>query len=46
MKKFFAVLLAVAMCFSLTALAVPASADGEIVINFPSISEGTDSKAP
>ena len=46
MKKFFAVLLAVAMCFSLTALAVPASADGEIVINFPSIWVGTDSKAP
>ncbi len=46
MKKFFAVLLAVAMCFSLTVLAVPASAEGEIVINFPSIWVGTDSKAP
>ncbi len=46
MKKLFALVLALAMCFSLTALAVPASADGEIVINFPSIWVGTDSKAP
>ena len=46
MKKLFALVLALALCFSLAALAVPASADGEIVINFPSIWVGTDSKAP
>ncbi len=45
MKKLFALVLAFALCLSLTALAVPASADGEIVINFPSIWVGTDSKA-
>ena len=46
MKKLFALLLALAMCFSLMAVAAPAWADGEIVINFPSIWVGTDSKAP
>ena len=46
MKKLFALILAFALCLSLTALAIPASADGEIVINFPSIWVGTDSKAP
>ncbi|MBQ8075344.1 MAG: extracellular solute-binding protein [Oscillospiraceae bacterium] len=45
MKKLFALILAVTMCLSLAAIAVPASAD-EIVINFPSIWVGTDSKAP
>ena len=33
MKKLFALILAFALCLSLTALAIPASADGEIVIN-------------
>ncbi len=42
MKKLFAMLLAVMM---LAAIAVPAYADDEIVINFPSIWVGTDSKA-
>ena len=46
MKKLFALILAFALCLSLTALAIPASADSEIVINFPSIWVGTDSKAP
>ena len=46
MKKFLALFLALTLCFSLAAFAVPASADGEIVINFPSIWVGTDSKAP
>ncbi|MBQ3373109.1 MAG: extracellular solute-binding protein [Oscillospiraceae bacterium] len=46
MKKLFALVLSVALCLSLVAFAVPASADGEIVINFPSIWVGTDSKAP
>ena len=46
MKKLFALLLALAMCFSLMAVAAPAWAEGEIVINFPSIWVGTDSKAP
>ncbi len=45
MKKLFALILAMVMCFSLTALAAPAFADDEIVINFPSIWVGTDSKA-
>ena len=44
MKKAFALLLALVMVF---ALAAPAAfADDEIVINFPSVWVGTDSKAP
>ena len=43
MKKFLAIVLALSMIFALCA--VTASADDEIVINFPSIWVGTDSKA-
>ena len=45
MKKVFALLLALVMVFTLAPIAQPAHADGEIVINFPSIWVGTDSKA-
>ncbi len=45
MKKLFALILLFAMCLSLTVIAQPAFADDEIVINFPCIWVGTDSKA-
>ena len=45
MKKVFALLLALVMVFTLAPIAQPAHADGEIVINFPSIWVGTDSKS-
>ena len=45
MKKTIALLLTLVMVFGLVA-SMPAYADDEIVINFPSIWVGTDSKAP
>ncbi len=45
MKKVFALLLVLVMVFALFPVSQPAYADDEIVINFPSIWVGTDSKS-